>query len=69
MSRNGENSEKKPRSLLLIPRLIWTAAWSAPIASGLLVFGAVFGGVVAALELLVVRRLVDALAALCPPLR
>ena len=62
----GENNEGKPRSLLLIPRLLWAAACSAPVSSGVLVSGAVFGGIVAALELLVVRRLVDALAAALP---
>lgn len=68
--RPGENSEesneRKTRSLLLIPRLLWVAAKSAPIASIILLFGAVFGGIVAALELLVVQRLVDALAAALP---
>lgn len=53
----------KRRTLFLIPRLVWAAARSAPLSSIVLVSGAVAGGVVAALELVVIQRLVDALAA------
>ncbi|HLS90632.1 MAG TPA: ABC transporter transmembrane domain-containing protein, partial [Limnochordia bacterium] len=63
-SSNAEQATPpKRRTLFLIPRLVWAAARSAPLSSLLLVSGAVVGGVVAALELVVIQRLVDALAA------
>ena len=58
----GAKSAAGRRSLLLIPRLVWAAFRCAPLASATLFFGAVVGGLVAALELVVVQRLVDALA-------
>lgn len=46
-----------------VPRLIWAAVRSAPWATLWLVVGAVGGGIVAAVELLIGKQIVDSLAA------
>lgn len=62
-SGGGEAPASGRRSLVLVPRLLWAAVRCAPLASATLLAGAVAGGIVAALELVVVQRLVDALSA------
>ena len=62
-SGGGEAPASGRRSLVLVPRLLWAAVRCAPLASATLLAGAVTGGIVAALELVVVQRLVDALSA------
>src|SRR5690606_40509810 len=48
--------------LVLIPRLLWAAVGCAPFSCAVLMAGAVRGGIVAGLELVVTQQVVDALA-------
>lgn len=59
---SGGSPARTARRLVLIPRLLWAAVRCAPFSSAVLMAGAVLGGIVAALELVVTQQLVDALA-------
>ncbi len=54
------------RSTVLIPRLLWSAAASAPLSVIVLVLGSVSAGVVTAAELLIGKQIVDSLAGAAP---